>query len=93
MIITLKKTTEEQVEITFPCYRKWNHLYYKVISEICTVTVTNSETGSPGIDVYGAVAPYAFTEDSEAITGEQFDGAYAETLAKLAEITCGIKKD
>lgn len=88
MKITLKKTTEEQVEITFPCYRKWSTFaYYKIINENLSIQVDDSSVGGYQISHHNHIPINAFIEESVEITAEDFTTAYNTVADKLAEIT------
>jgi hypothetical protein len=83
MKLTIKKITQEQVEINLPAYYKTSIHYFKICSEKKCICVTNMndhyEIGLKHVEL-------AFNEDSIVCTKEDFEQAFNEVSLKLNKI-------
>ena len=83
MKLTIKKTTEQEVEITLPAYYKTNIHYFKVFSEKYCICVTDM---NEHYDVGIKHAELPFNADAIICTKEDFEKAYNEVSLKLNKI-------
>jgi|LakMenE18May11ns_1017448.scaffolds.fasta_scaffold8107083_1 hypothetical protein len=83
MKLTIKKITQEQVEINLPAYYKTSVHYFKIYSEEKCICVTNMndhyEIGLKHVEL-------AFNEYSIVCNKEDFKQAYNEVSLKLKNI-------
>lgn len=75
-------TTEK--EIALPAYRRWDDIFYKIISERKSIRVGTYEHDF-GIAVHEHLAYHATCDESFSITEEEFTSALNSTLQKINE--------
>jgi hypothetical protein len=83
MKLTIKKTTEQEVEINLPAYYKTSIHYFKIYSEKKCICVTDF------IDNYEISIKHAelpFNVDAIVCTKEDFEQAFNEVSLKLNKI-------
>lgn len=88
MKIKVKSFIEEEVEITFPMYRRSTVTdtyisYLCALSEVCTISVTNVIGMSI---ISNRVSFDRFFQDSEECSREDFMKAYLKALVNLDEV-------
>jgi hypothetical protein len=83
MKLTIKKTTEQEVEINLPAFYKTSVHYFKIYSEEKCICVTNmNDHYEIGLKHVGL----AFNEYSIVCTKEDFEQAFNEVSLKLNKI-------
>jgi hypothetical protein len=83
MKLTIKKTTEQEVEINLPAYYKTRIHYFKIYSEEKCICVTNMNYH---YEIGLKHAELAFNADAIVCTKEDFEQAFNEVSLKLKNI-------
>jgi hypothetical protein len=91
MVITVKKTTEKQVVVKTPCYRRKGSDYVKIIEEHLYLAVAFGEYTSPGIQITTYIIDMFFDEQSIEITEAEFIEVYNKTKAAI-ELAANINQ-
>lgn len=88
MKLQIKTETISEVEVTFPCYRKYGSFtYFKVIDEKTTLSVWFTGDGDVEIQLNNYVRQIAFdSEKSVEITPEEFSRIFIWAKNKINEL-------
>jgi hypothetical protein len=72
----------KEMEIVFPCYRKWKgDVYYALISSNEHLKITTYPFHSDVSRIKGDIPEFAVNNQSVEITAEEFNTAFENTLA------------
>jgi len=84
----LQPAVTEEVEITFPFYRKHSNMYYYyAISESQVISVCATERSTVvEIEVQPLVVGNVFNADSEYITKEEFEAKFNQAIEVLTNL-------
>jgi hypothetical protein len=86
MLLTVKKQIEETVEVKTPAYYKnylGKHSYLNEAGQLITVRKQMINISDPDYGKYYVDEVEELLREGESCTKEEFDKAYAETMAKL----------
>lgn len=88
MKIQITETIEKEVDLTFPCYRKYGaYTYFKMISEAKTLTVSFPVNGETEIQITNWFRNIAFDSDkSVEITPEEFSKVFIMAKNAINEL-------